>query len=342
MNGYERIDAVLNKKTPDRLPVMLHNFMPAARKAGYTMKEFRDDPKKMAHCFLSFAINYALDGILVDVDTTLLAGAMGAGVDYPIDEPARVIGPSDSNIDMIYELADPKKLYTDERIGIYLECISILRKEAGGEIYIRGNADQGPFSLAMLLYGMQDFLIDLMDEEKKESILKLIQKCLDIDIEFHKLVKQAGADCTSFGDSSCGPDLISRSHYLEYAMPFHVKLKHKLDEQDIKCICHICGNLDNIINDVASIGFAGIEADHKTNIQNAHDVLKDRCVMFGPIDPVGIFRFGNVIDVINMTEEIAVIFKDGGLVIGAGCALGPDTPDENIKAFVKTAQARYY
>ncbi len=34
MNGYERINAVLDKKTPDRLPVMLHNFIPAARVIG--------------------------------------------------------------------------------------------------------------------------------------------------------------------------------------------------------------------------------------------------------------------------------------------------------------------
>jgi len=34
MNGYERITAALRGERPDRVPVMLHNFMMAAREAG--------------------------------------------------------------------------------------------------------------------------------------------------------------------------------------------------------------------------------------------------------------------------------------------------------------------
>jgi len=36
MNGYERITAALNDKKPDTTPIMLHNFMMAAREHGVT------------------------------------------------------------------------------------------------------------------------------------------------------------------------------------------------------------------------------------------------------------------------------------------------------------------
>ncbi|KAA6316236.1 hypothetical protein EZS27_033425 [termite gut metagenome] len=39
MNGYQRIHSALHGIMPDRRPVMLHNFMLAAREAGYTMKQ---------------------------------------------------------------------------------------------------------------------------------------------------------------------------------------------------------------------------------------------------------------------------------------------------------------
>ena len=52
MNGYERIQAALAGRWPDRPPVMLHNFMPAAREAGYTMGQYRKDPKKIAESFI--------------------------------------------------------------------------------------------------------------------------------------------------------------------------------------------------------------------------------------------------------------------------------------------------
>lgn len=39
MNGYERIMAVLKGEPHDRVPVMLHNFMMAAREINFSMKE---------------------------------------------------------------------------------------------------------------------------------------------------------------------------------------------------------------------------------------------------------------------------------------------------------------
>ena len=37
MNGYQRIVAALRGERPDTTPVMLHNFMMAAREAGVSM-----------------------------------------------------------------------------------------------------------------------------------------------------------------------------------------------------------------------------------------------------------------------------------------------------------------
>ena len=52
MNGFQRIQKALKGEWPDRRPVMLHNFMMAAEEAGYSMKEFREDPKKAADAFI--------------------------------------------------------------------------------------------------------------------------------------------------------------------------------------------------------------------------------------------------------------------------------------------------
>jgi uroporphyrinogen decarboxylase len=340
MNGYERIMRVLKGERTDRVPIMLHNFMFAAREHGMTMREFRSKPENMARAFVDTALKYGLDGILTDVDTALEAHAMGAPVAFPEDEPARVTGPAGKDFDEIICRVDPKKLISDERIQMYLEAISLIKKQVKGEIFLRGNADQGPYSLAMMLYGMEDFLTDLLDEDRNKDIIKLIEKCFDVHFAFHNMVKEAGADATSFGDSSCGPDLISPDMYRTFAKPFHKRLKEELTQKGIMCICHICGNLDSILDDVAEIGFAGIEVDYKTDRQKAHDVLKGKSVMFGPIDPSGVLCFGSTETIRRETEDVLNIFKDGGLVIGAGCALPPDTPSENICAFVEAVRKK--
>ena len=58
MNGYERIKSALEGRQPDRTPVMLHNFMMAAHEAGYTMEEFREDPRKIAESFIKSVEKY--------------------------------------------------------------------------------------------------------------------------------------------------------------------------------------------------------------------------------------------------------------------------------------------
>ena len=73
MNGYERIKSALEGRHPDCTPVMLHNFMMAAHEAGYTMEEFRNDPRKIADSFIRAVEKYDYDGILVDIDLNELA-----------------------------------------------------------------------------------------------------------------------------------------------------------------------------------------------------------------------------------------------------------------------------
>jgi uroporphyrinogen decarboxylase len=336
MNGYERISAAFSGIKTDRVPVMLHNFMPAAAESGMTMKEYREDPKNIAKAHLAMARKYGLDGILVDVDTCILASAIGVPVDYPVNLPARTIGHISNDIDEIIDAMDPQKVYQSDRIKIILDAINIMKNEAKGELFIRGNCDQMGFSLSTLAYGMERFLVDMLDPDCEEKILTLIDRATMVHLEFHKLMNQAGADITSFGDSPSGPDIISPRAYRKFAKPFHQKLNNNLHELGIQTICHICGRLDKIIDDIAEIGFPGIEIDYKTDLNKAVKAFSGKSVVFGPIDPSGVFCLGNPQMVRDETRKVLDIFSGKGIIIGAGCALPSETPEENIRAFMET------
>ncbi len=51
MRGRDRILRALRGEKRDRVPIMLHNFMMAAREAGVTMAKFRSDGRTIADCF---------------------------------------------------------------------------------------------------------------------------------------------------------------------------------------------------------------------------------------------------------------------------------------------------
>ena len=339
MTGYERIITTLNGGTADRVPMMLHSFMPAAQEAGYTMGEYRSSARKIADTHIRFAEKYGMDGMLVDIDTCMESSAIGVPTDYPDDEPARSIGNLSTDIPVLMEALNPEKLLQSKRIAINLDAIRLIKQEVGNDLLLRGNCDQAGFSLAMLSYGMSDFMADLMDEDLQDDLLALIDRATDFHIAFHKLMKQAGADITSFGDSSCGPDLISRDMYLTYSFRFHKKLAEALKAAGIQTICHICGNLDRILADVATAGFPAIEVDYKTNIPRAAEILKkEHVTMFGPIDPSGLFFFGTPDQMRAETQKVLETFQGKGLVIGAGCALPTGTPEANIRAFAETVR----
>ncbi|AEF80573.1 uroporphyrinogen decarboxylase [Leadbettera azotonutricia] len=338
MNGYERIKTVLQGKKADKVPLMLHSFLPAAAESGFTMEEYRSNAGNMARSHINFARKYDLDGILLDVDTCVLAGAVGTILELPKDGPARAIAPASKNYDELLELMDPKRLYACDRIKIILEAVHIMRREIGGEIFIRGNCDQMAYSLAMLAYGMEDFLADLMDEDQSEKILALIDKAYYVHFEYNKMMMEAGADMTSFGDSSCGPDLISRDMFLKFSLPFHKRLKQDLERLNIATICHICGNLDIIVDDVASVGFTGVEVDYKTNLEKMAMSFKNKSTVFGPIDPSGMFYFGTPETMSAEVRKVLNCFHGEGIVLGAGCAIPKGAPEENIRTFTKTAR----
>ena len=339
MNSIGRIVTVMNGGIPDRIPVMTHNFMMAARESGVTMEEFRHSPQVIADVMFSACEKYDTDGVLLDVDTALLASACGADVIYPKDIPAVTKDSQSRDIDRILEDTADVDLLKSDRIKIYLEAINILseRCHKNGK-FLRANADQGPFSLACLLVGMNEFMMDLMDEDMEEDLLKLMDLTSKVAFRMHRLCYEAGGDSTSYGNSSSGCSVVSPDIFRKFAKPFEIALHKKLKEAKIPTLCHICGWTDPILQDLAEIGCGMYEFDARTDIRKAKEIGKGHYVLSGNLDPA-MLNSGTPEEVRAATMELLDLFRgQGGLMIGPGCALGPDTPEANIRMLVETTK----
>ena len=80
MTSLQRVQAVLDGRMPDRLPVIPQGFMFSAKSAGYSIGEINRSPAKMAQSHLACLEKYGYDGCVVDVDDATLAEACGAKV----------------------------------------------------------------------------------------------------------------------------------------------------------------------------------------------------------------------------------------------------------------------
>ena len=337
MNGFERISNALKGLPTDKTPVMLHNFLMAAREHGVTMEKYRNDPQVIADCFIAAVDKYQYDGIVVDIDTVTLAGSVGVPVDFPVDDAART---HEGNLK---DLADVRKLKPAnvenyKYIQIWLESVRILEDYYKGEIYVRGNCDQLPFSLASMMRGAQTWMLDLMMGEE-ELITMLLEYCTDVTSQFVKLMAQTGCSMVSNGDSPAGPDMISAEMYMKYALPYEKRVVDEAHKAGTAYLIHICGNTDIILEHMLMTGADAFELDYKTDIHKIYNLLHDNTTFVGNIDPSSVLALGTVDEVRKKTLELLSIYKGSyRFILNAGCAIPSITPPENLKMMIETAR----
>lgn len=338
MNSLQRVQAVLAGKLPDRVPVCLHNFLLATKEAGVPLEKYLTDADAAARTHLHAVEKYGHDCILIDLDTTMLAEAMGAPRDSTPGEPGHIAAPAIRSLDEVDKLksANPER---DGRIPVLLQAVRILAQKVGGEVAIRGNADQGPFSLAALLRGIEDFMMDLASEPDHPSLHRLLEVSYQTHLATHRALKAAGAHFTSLGDSAAGPELLSEKMFAQFGRPYEERLVKELAADGIFTVIHICGDTTRILDQLAEYPACGFELDHKADAAHAKATVGQRHVLFGNIDPSGVVARGTVAEVKSKTRALVDVWKPGGrFILNAGCAIPASSPSENIRALIQVAK----
>ena len=327
--------AVFEQRVPDQIPVMMHNFLCAAKEAGYTIAEYRSSARRIADSLLRATEKYDLDGVLIDLDTALLASACGALVKYPEDIAAVAEDKQNRTMQELIEYLPHVSLLACDRVQLYLEAASILAEKCHeNDLFFRCNADQGPYSLACELTGMNEFLMSLVDEDCEETIQELIRQTYRICLEMHKLCWETGADATSYGNSSEGCSVVSPETFRRFGKPWEIRLAADLKKAGIPTMCHICGNVNPILEDLAETGCPAYELDYKTDIALAQNISRGKFIISGNIDPA-LMNSGKPEKIRETTKQLADLYRGkGGLIFCSGCALGPLTPEENIRSAV--------
>ena len=339
MTRIERIRTVINGGIPDRIPVMTHNFLMAAREAGFTMAQYRSSADVIAECLIAACRTYDTDGILLDVDTALLASACGADVVYPDDIAAVTLDRQPRSIERIIDDLAETDLLRSDRIKIYLAAVCKLSAWCNeNDVFLRANADQGPFSLGCLLVGMGEFMMALLDEDEEEHLYALMEQTSRICLQMHRLCFEAGGHMTSYGNSSEGCSVVSPAIFRKFGKPFETRLNRQLRAEGIPTLCHICGWADPILEDLAETGCPMFEFDARTDIRKAMEAGRGHYVLSGNLDPAKLIS-ASPGEVRREAAELLALFRGkGGLMLGPGCALGPDTPGANIHALVAAAK----
>ena len=337
MNSVERVAAAVALKAPDQVPVDLHNFQPAARAMGLSMAQVLRDGELLAEAMLRAWREFGHDMILLENGTACNAQACGMHVAYRDDAAPAVEGRLIRSLEEVASLGVPDPHTTFPMCEV-LKATRILARETAGKVWICARADQGPMDLAAQLRGIDELMMDIGTGEQEDLVHALLDYARRVATRYAIALIECGGHSTSIGEPVAGPDMLSPRHYRRYPWQHEKQMADELRARGIILHNHICGDTTKITEDFVATGAQVLEVDHKTPPRPIKAAAQGRACLLGNID-TGLMAFGSPGDVEDACRELIEIWKPGsGFILGPGCALGPETPPENIHALVESAK----
>jgi uroporphyrinogen decarboxylase len=337
LDSRQRVEGFLHRSPIDRVPVQLQNMAMTVAALGRDFPDVYCDGKLVAAGHIHEWEKYRHDGVIVDIGTQAAAESLGCEADYPPGDIPRATRPAMGSWADLDRLAIPDPWRTFP-LTVVLEAVGILKGTIGKHTTIIATVDQGPFTLASQLFGMDRFLLEIGLREHKAELHQLLSFCADFTLAYGIALRTAGADIVRMGDSSSGPDMVSPKAYTQYAFPYHKRLAEEFARRGIVFEFHICGNATPIIEAMVATGAAYVEIDEKTDLGAARQAVRERGGVGGPISP-SLLRFGTEAEVETACRQVLEAWlPQGGLFFGAGCTLPWDTPEANIRTLMACAE----
>lgn len=337
MNSIERVQAAIDLRPPDRVPVDLHNFQPAAKAMGLPLSQVFQDGELLAEAMLLAWREFKHDMILLENGTACNAQACGVQVVYRDDAAPAAHIPVLKRLEDVdtLEVPDP---YTAFPMCEVIKATRILAREIGDQAWIVARADQGPMDLAAQLIGIQELMLAIALGEQPELVHRLLDFSRQVATRYALALIEAGGRSTSIGEPIAGPDLLSPRHYRQYPLIHEKRMVDELKAHGIILANHICGNTVPILEDFISSGAQILEIDHKTDMGKAKAAARGRTCLLGSID-TSLMLAGTPQEVEDACREaIEIMAPDSGFILGPGCALDPATPAGNIHALIEAAK----
>jgi uroporphyrinogen decarboxylase len=336
-SSVERVAAVLRGEIPDRVPVDLHNFLMTAQDSESSFQEYLQNGQAMAEGHIKAWREFSHDLVILENGTVALAEACGCEVQYLPNSAPVLINPVIHDLDEIDKLVVPDP-YKSHPLCENLKATQIVTREIGQRAFVMGRADQGPFSLASMLLGIDNFLVSMTDPENRQKLHLLLNFCLEVIFRYAVAQCEQGARITSIGESLSGPDVTSPRMYKEFEWGYAKRLVDRLRENNILLAYHICGNATRIVDDMVATGSAVLELDYKCDLPKIKQATQGKSTILGVIDPSNVLAYGTPgLVTQKVREELGILAPGGGLILGPGCALSPLTPHENVHALIEAA-----
>ena len=299
------------------------------RVSGAFFPSAHTDPEEMAALAAVGHDHFGFDSVAPYFSVHLEAAGLGAEVDWGDgNNTPRVVKrlfrrPGDCHL--------PASFLGRPGFQSLIKACRLLKKRYGNRVPIIGKV-VGPWTLAYNLYGVENLILDTILEPVKT--LQLIDTLARVPREFAKAQFEAGADIITWAEHVTS-DLVSEAIYREFVMPVHAGAAAALQSYG-PVILHVCGNVMDRLEGIASTGFKVFHMDSRNNVQEAQRLVGNRITLTGCINNPVTLAQGSPAQV---RAEVEANLRDGIRLIAPECALPCNVPGDNLRELVETTHS---
>jgi uroporphyrinogen decarboxylase len=276
----------------------------------------------------ALAERFAPDALFIFMDLSVEADALGAPVRYPLHETPTVERP------VLRRPSDLEGLTAEHfldhcRIQVFLRTLRGLKRSLDLPV---GGYVVGPFTLAGLLMGAAEAAeATLVHPDFLHRVLRFTTSVID---SYLQAQVEEGADLIAILEPSAA--FLSPGAFGEFSAAYVAGLVQRCK---VPCVLHVCGDASALIPQMAATGVEGLSLDAPVNLPEAARQVDSRVVLIGNIAPASVMARGSVSDVERAVQTLLEAMSGvPNFILSTGCDLPPETPLENIEAFMRIAR----
>lgn len=366
MTSRERINAVFERKQPDKIPVDLSSRSTAVELEPYERLKHHLGVQTPTRRFLRDHAQLA-DGIieLFHIDTEFVR-SFGDEM-YRTETNGDVVFRDEWGVDWrkaanghyfeldnrrfggkaFAEIEWPGGIVTLEQLDAMAEQARDLTQNTNRAVF----CDYvGPcvFERSWYLRGLDEFLIELLAEA--EFAHRYIGRITEIQLSAYQSILEAmGDDIEGFfiiDDLAMQSGLmISPDTYRTMIKPYHKQIFDLIHQHDKRIIYHSCGSIVGLIPDLIEIGIDALNplqfsAAHMDPLYLKQEFGKEIVLWGGGCSTQSTLAFGSPRDVTDeVRRRMDILAKDGGYVFAAEHCIQPGTPVDNIIAMFESVNS---
>jgi len=325
MNSVERTQAVLQGRRPDRVPAMPILMTWLARQIGRSYRDYCFDHRVLVEGQQYLVETFGIDCVSVISDAWREAADCGAELVVFEDGPPAGKTPRLADKTSLGSLLRPDPL-GGGRMTDRVEAVRLLHAQYAGQVPVMGWVE-GPIAEACNLRGMNQFMLDLVDDPP--FVEELLDFATELAIDFAQAQMDAGADILGMGDAAaslCGPRF-----YTQLVLPREQRIIAAVHATGRLSRLHVCGDTNGILAPMGTTGADIIDLDHMVRLEAARQELGETAVIAGNFDPVSVLLQGSPEQVRAACRRCHEAFGPR-FILNAGCEVPTHTPPANVEA----------